>query len=228
MAVELGGPDVGDAAQEAVAVAPAPHAGQQRARDVLEREVEVGHAGAEHGLDQLVGQPRRIEIEQPGALDTGRHRPGQRDNGRRPRPARPRGPAPSGPARRRRGPGRPGRSRAAGARRRGVGQQRLDLGQDLVGGPGPLLAPERRDGAEAADAVAALGHLHVGPGGAGRRTGQLEEVEAVGRTGPRREARARAARATGTADRGATAVARSTPNPATRSTSGRASASSSP
>ena len=67
--VGLGGPDVGDAAQEAVAVAPAAHAGQQRTRDVLQREVEVRHAGGEHGLDQLVGQPGGIEVEQAGALD---------------------------------------------------------------------------------------------------------------------------------------------------------------
>ena len=71
-----GGPDVGDAAQEALAVAPASHAGQEGARDMLEREVEVGHAGAEHGLDELVGQARRIEIEQPGALDPAATRPG--------------------------------------------------------------------------------------------------------------------------------------------------------
>ena len=67
--VRLGGPDVGDAAQEALAVAPAAHAGEQRARHVLEREVEVGHARVEDGLDQLVGQAGRVEVEQPGALD---------------------------------------------------------------------------------------------------------------------------------------------------------------
>ena len=43
--VGLGPSDVGDAAQEALAVAPAAHAGQERARDVLEREIEVRDAG---------------------------------------------------------------------------------------------------------------------------------------------------------------------------------------
>ena len=74
--------DVGDAAQKALAVAPAPHAGQQRAGHVLEGEVEVRHPGAQHRLDQLVGQPGRVEIEQPGALDPGRDGPGQRGDGR--------------------------------------------------------------------------------------------------------------------------------------------------
>ncbi len=49
----------------------------------------------------------------------------------------------------------------------GGGAKRIDLGQDLGGEAGALLTPEGRDGAEAADAVAALGHLHVGPGDAG-------------------------------------------------------------
>jgi hypothetical protein len=66
-----------DAAQEAVAVAPAAHAGQQRARDVLQREVEVRHAGGEDGLDQLVGQPGGIEVEEPGALHPDRHGAGE-------------------------------------------------------------------------------------------------------------------------------------------------------
>ena len=55
--------------------------------------------------------------------------------------------------------------------------QRVDLGQDVVGRARALVAPERRDGAEAAAAVAALGDLHVGPRGAGGRAGQLEQVE---------------------------------------------------
>ena len=75
--VGIGGSDVGDAAQEALAVAPAAHAGEQRAGHVLQREVEVGHAGREDGLDQLVGQPGGVQVEQPGALDPGRHGPGE-------------------------------------------------------------------------------------------------------------------------------------------------------
>ena len=53
----LGGADVGDAAQEALAVAPAPHAGQQRAGHVLEGEVEVRHARIEYGADQSSVRP---------------------------------------------------------------------------------------------------------------------------------------------------------------------------
>ncbi len=74
-------PDVLNATQEAFAVAPAAHAGQQRTRDVLQREVEVRDAGTEHGLDQLVGQPGGIEVQQARALDTGGHGTGQRGNG---------------------------------------------------------------------------------------------------------------------------------------------------
>ena len=78
----LGGADVRDAAQEALAVAPAPHARQERAGDVLEGEVEVGHARMEDGVDQLVGQARGIEVEQPGAVDALGHGAGERGHGR--------------------------------------------------------------------------------------------------------------------------------------------------
>ena len=61
--VGLGGPDVGDAAQEALAVAPAPHAGEMRARHVLEGEVEVGHA-------RVRGRPR--SARRSGRTDRGR------------------------------------------------------------------------------------------------------------------------------------------------------------
>ena len=67
--------------------------------------------------------------------------------------------------------------RRTGVLARGQG---VDLGQHLAGGARALLAPERRDGAEAADPVAALGHLDVGPRGAGGRAGQLQQVEAAG------------------------------------------------
>ena len=80
--VRVSGPDVVDAAQEAVAVAPAAHAGEQRPRHVLEREVEVRHAGGDDRLDQLVGQPGGVEVEQPGALHPGRHGPCEGSNGR--------------------------------------------------------------------------------------------------------------------------------------------------
>ena len=90
----VGGPDVGDAAQEALAVAPAAHAGEQRAGHVLEREVEVGHAGVQDGLDQLVGQAGRVEVEQPGPLDPRRHGAGQAAMGDVPLAVRVRRPGP--------------------------------------------------------------------------------------------------------------------------------------
>ncbi len=65
----LGGADVGDAAQEALAVAPAPHARQVRTGHVLEGEVEVGHVRIEDGADQFVGEARRVQVEEPRALD---------------------------------------------------------------------------------------------------------------------------------------------------------------
>src|SRR4029453_13946908 len=49
-------------------------------------------------------------------------------------------------------------------------------GRDGRGGGAARGAPEAREGAEAAGTVAALGHLHVGPGGGGGRSGQVEEV----------------------------------------------------
>ena len=213
--------------QEAVAIAPPAHAGQERAGHMLEGEVEVRHTGAEHRLDQLVGEPGRVEVEQPGALDPGRDGPGQRGDGRRTglrpltgtRAVPPVGRQVLGHqhdlAHRRRGlPGRRGPA----------GQELVDLGHDLVHLAGALLAPEGRDGAEAADAVAPLGHLHVGPGDLGRRAGQLEQIE------PARPAGGRACgQSTGRRRRDAPAgSAKSIPNPATRSTSGRASVSSLP
>ncbi len=179
--VGVGRPDVVDAAEEAVAVAPAAHAGKQRARDVLQREVEVRHARGDDGLDQLIGQPRGIEIEQPGALHAGRHGAGERGDGRR-AVGNAGAPARSGPV------------TAVGGEilgdehdlaqgRRAVGgdAQRVDLGQHLLGRTGPLLAPERRDGAEATDAIATLGHLDVGPRGTGGGPRQFQEVEPVRR-----------------------------------------------
>ena len=65
--------DGGDAVEEAVAVAPAAHAAQQRARHVLEREVEVRHAGGADGVDQRVGEVGRVQVEQPDPVDPGRH-----------------------------------------------------------------------------------------------------------------------------------------------------------
>ncbi len=187
------GPDRRDASQETLTVAPAPHVRQQRTRDVLERQVEVGNARIEDRLDQLVGQARGIEVQEAGALDPRRDGASQRGDGR--------GGLDGATA--------PPGARAVAAvggevlgheddlaqgwrrvRRRAEG---VDLGQDLLGRTGTLLAPEGRYGAEAADPVAALGDLHVGPGGAGGGARQLEEVEPRGggcRRGGTRPARA--------------------------------------
>ena len=177
--VGLGGPDVADAPQKALAVTPATHAGEQRTRHVLQREVEVRHARGEHGLNQLISQPGGVEVEQTGAIDAGRHGAGECSNGRRT----------VGDA------GTPTRARAIpavrsqvlsdeddlaqGRRAVGGGAQGVDLGQHLLRRTGALLAPERRDGAEAADAIAALGDLDVRPGAAGGGARQLQEVEPI-------------------------------------------------
>ena len=179
MAPGVGSPDVLDAAQEAVAVAPTAHAGEERARHVLQRQVEVGHARGDDGFDQLVGQAGGVEVEQPGALHPGRHGAGERGNGRR-AVGDAGAPARTGPVAAVGGEVLRHQDDLAQDRRAvGGGAQRVDLGQHVAGRTGPLLAPERRDGAEPADAIAALGHLHVGPGGAGRRARQLQEVEPV-------------------------------------------------
>ena len=72
---------------------------QERPGDVLEGEVEVGHARMEDGVDQLVGQARGIEVEQPGAVDALGHGAGAarpRASGRRRPSARDRTVAPVG------------------------------------------------------------------------------------------------------------------------------------
>ena len=192
----FGVPDVRHAAQEALAVAPAAHVGQQRAGHVLERQVEVRHTRPEDGLDQLVGQAGRIQIEQPRAHHLGGHGAGEGGDGRGAAgdAGTPIGPAAVAPV----GgqvlghqddlaEGRPAGAGGGRGAREGV-----HLGQNVGRGAGALLAPERRNGAEAADAVAAFGHLHVGPRGPGRGTRQLQEVERVDglvagrRTDPRR------------------------------------------
>ena len=158
----------------------------------------------QHGLDQLVGQPRGVEVEQPGAATSSATARVRVDDGHRRLPV---------PA-----------SRLAGGAVASVGGEVLGhqhdltdpaacrppgqgrhLVQDVAHGPRPLFAPERRDGAEAADAVAALGHLHIGPGCAGRRAGELQEVEGAageGRFGADRMAQAARAgpRVTGTGE----------------------------
>ena len=72
--VGLAPPDVVDATQEAVAVAPSTHPTQQRLADVLEGEIEVRHAGRADRVDQCVGQVARVQVQQPhpvGAIGDG-------------------------------------------------------------------------------------------------------------------------------------------------------------
>ena len=148
---------------------------------MLEREIEVGHARRDHRLDQLVRQARGIEVEQPGALHAGGD--GARQCGDRRGAAGDRTWRGPGPVRSRPYEARSWATRTISRRGgaigigRGTRGQRIDLGQYLVGGARTLLAPEGRDGAKAADSVAPLGHLHVGPRGSRRRPRQLEEVE---------------------------------------------------
>ena len=61
--------------------------------------------------------------------------------------------------------------------------ERLDLAHDVVDGARPLRTPERGDGAESARPIAALGDLHVRPGGARARTGQVQQIERRERLG---------------------------------------------
>ena len=48
--------------------------------------VEVGRLPAAHGLDELVGEVRRVEVEQPGPVDNGPETLDQRHCERSPRP----------------------------------------------------------------------------------------------------------------------------------------------
>ena len=166
------------------------------------------------GVDERVVEGRGVQIQQADTRSTRRAR-------RRTRPTM--------------GRGRPGRTRHAVGRAaveapRGqvLGHEDhlahavaelVDLGQHDVFGARPLQAPERRDGAEAAAPVAALGHLDVGPRRARRRDGAGSGGRRTG--GPRRSTRRSVRVPSGRRPR-----VTGTPKPATRSTSGRAAASS--
>ena len=88
---------------------------------------KYGHAGGADGVDQPVGEVRRVQVQQPDAVDPLGHRLDQRRRSAR-SPRRP------GRARRRPGPGR--RARSPGA------SSGVDLGEDVVDGPRPLRAAE--------------------------------------------------------------------------------------
>ena len=122
------GPDVVDAAGEALAVAPAAHPPQQRAGDVLERQVEVGHAGGADGVDQPVGQVGRVQVQQAHPVDPGRHLAHER--------ARSTGGPGPGHGRRRRGPGPRARSRGRRRRRGRRPRPAPSRATGCAGGPG--------------------------------------------------------------------------------------------
>jgi len=81
-----GRPDGVDARQEAVPVAPAAHPTQQGHRHVLQGEVEVGHAGVEDRLDQVVGEVGRVQVQQAHPWHTLGDRPHEGHDGPLPRP----------------------------------------------------------------------------------------------------------------------------------------------
>ena len=156
----LDGADGLDPLEEALAVAPPPHASHQRRRHVLQREVEVGDPGGQDRLDQLVGQVARVQVEQPDPrhpLGDGSH------EGHDGALAHALVPAVGG--------------QVLGHEDDLRGPELIDLGQQVVDRSAALLAPERRDGAEAAGAVAALGDLEIGPRRGGAGPGQVEQVE---------------------------------------------------
>ena len=204
--VRLAPADVVDAPQEAVAVAPAAHPPQQRLADVLQRQVEVRHAGVADGVDEVVAEVARVEVQQADPVDAVGDGTHERDDGA----------------------GAELVGDVLAVRREVLGDehdlprlQLVDLGEDRGHRPAALRTAERRDGAEPARAVAALGDLDVRPRARRPRPGQVEQVEQ------------RAARRalTGIERCGARVGGRAssvTPNPATWSTSGRAAASSSP
>ena len=148
-----------DHGQEALAAPPPLHRAQQRGIGVLQREVEVRNDGGEleHRRDQRVAHFARVEVEEPDALETVRCEPIETAQQRcqRPRLARV-APVP----------------REVLRDQHDLGDAAVDqaahLGFDRLRCARPLLAAERRDGAERAGAVAALGDLHVGPGHGGR------------------------------------------------------------
>ena len=225
--------DGADALEEPVAFPPPAHPLDQRPGDVLQREVEVGHPGGEDGVDQGVVEGGRVEVEQPGPGHPLGHRRHQLHDGSLTADGRPVDPrlGPAGGAVEGEGGEVLGDQHhffeLAGGRAELVG-----LVEDRLGRTGALLAPERRDGAEPAVPVAAFGHLDVRPGGGGRRPGQVQQVEGR-RPDPtgwdRSGLRVSDTGVPGSVATGRAAEPRSdTPNGATRSTSGRESASSSP
>ena len=158
---------------EAVTAPPALHAAQQRRGRVLEREVEVRHDG----------RRARASSTSSGSLTSLGYRYSSRTRAR-----------PVGASRSRRrssGASAPGSPMSRPYQARSWATRTISatppstsdahLGLDRVDGPRALLAAERRDRAERARAVAALGDLHVRPRRRRRGPGQLEQVPDAGR-----------------------------------------------
>ena len=161
--VGLGPADGGDPLQELLAAPPAPHPAQQPSRDVLQRQVEVGHPGGDDGVDQLAGEVRRVQVQQPDPLHQLVHRLHQRDD---PPPPPALVPAVGG--------------QVLGHQHRLFHPEGGHLFQDRLEGPAALGAPEAGDGAEPAGPVASLGDLHIGPRPGRRGPGQVEQVHLRG------------------------------------------------
>ena len=118
-------------------------------------------------VDQLVGEVARVEVEQADPVDPLGHRP---TSGHEVAAAAALVAAVGG--------------QVLGHQHDLAGAELVDLGQQVVERAAALLAPEPRDGAEAAGPVAALGHLQVGPRRRRRRAGQVEQVEGRHRRPP--------------------------------------------
>ena len=161
--------DAVDAVQEPLAVAPAAHAPQQRTRHVLQREVEVRHAGGEDRLHQPVGELGRVQVEQPHPGDAAGDR---LDEGHDVLGADALVAPVAGQVLRDEhdllGP---------------AGHELVDLEEDLLDRPRSLGAAEARDGTEPARLVTALRDLDVGPRRLGRGTREVQQVEARERRG---------------------------------------------
>ena len=189
---------------------PSPHRRIRRSSGLLtccSERSKYGTPVSQIGVDQRVGEVARVEVQQPHAVD----------------------PFGDGPHERHDRAGAELAGHVLAVRREVLGDehdlarlQLVDLGQDRADGAAALRPAERRDGAEPARAVAALGDLDVRPRRRRLRAGQVEQVER------RRLDRADRDQRDGVAPVGAAAGTRPTPKPATWSTSGRAAASSSP
>ncbi|CAB4324141.1 unannotated protein [freshwater metagenome] len=78
--------DVGDSLEESLTVTPTTHPAQQRCRHMLQRKIEIRDAGCADGVNERVGQIRRIEIEKSDSINELRHLLDQRNDGSLPHP----------------------------------------------------------------------------------------------------------------------------------------------